>query len=68
MNHSESVRMATDVVGRIVNLPNDRFKQLDCLMCRVYRKAIRLYLTDYTSRNVAQESVALQKLRSVLGE
>jgi hypothetical protein len=63
-----SVQMANEVVGRIVNFPNERFIQTQCSMCLVYRKAIREYLKDYVNRNVAQESVSLHKLRAVLGE
>ena len=60
--------METATVGRIVDLNKYRERPTQCAMCLMYRKAIREYLKDYTSRNVSQESVALMRLRAVLGE
>jgi hypothetical protein len=68
--------MPNTVVGNIVDLGAFRRpdishgigpRRYDCPMCPVYRRAIREYLADYTSRNVNQESIALAKLREVLG-
>jgi hypothetical protein len=69
--------MPDTVVGNIVDLDSYRRsdisrrigpKRYDCPNCARYRRAIREYLADYTSRNVNQESIALAKLRAVLGE
>lgn len=66
---NESVLMANNVVGKIVDFPRQKPVGLyDCPMCPVYRKAIRDYLDGYASRRMHEEGAALMKLKAVLGD
>ena len=70
-----AVNMANQVIGSIVNLPDDReIRRYDCPQCPEYRrristleKGIRDYLSGYTSRRASEEGAALAELSRLIG-